>query len=70
MVKSSWMATCLLEVQTKAAARGLCLILALCAAEAARAQSIVGWGITGFSNIDDLGSISAVSAGAAHTVVL
>ncbi len=39
-------------------------------AESANAQSVVGWGETGFSNIDDMSELVHVAAGDSHTVAL
>ena len=49
----------------------IAILCALLGALDARAQSIVGWGETGFSNIDNLdGNIVKVAAGGLHTVAL
>jgi hypothetical protein len=48
----------------------LVFVAIFASARVAQAQSIVGWGSTGFSNIDDLSNITKIAAGGYHTVAL
>ena len=60
----SWVSSSLLVVVSSV----VCAALSLVAAAAP--QTVAGWGYTGFSNIDNLSSLTQVAAGYSHTVAL
>ena len=63
-VRSAW------SVSVRGVMALLVFVAMFASARVAQAQSIVGWGQTGFSNIDDLSDILKIAAGYSHTVAL
>ena len=53
-----------------AAAVALAIAVLAAPARDAAAQSVLGWGYTGYSGIDDLSLVTAAAGGDDHTVVL